>query len=43
MSDATLEYLGCLFVSNNILDRKGITFIAFIEMWKQGKLEEALN
>lgn len=43
MSDTTLEYLGNLFVSHNILDRKGLTFVAFIELWKQGKLEEALN
>ncbi|MFJ7982363.1 hypothetical protein ACIQ1D_19055 [Lysinibacillus xylanilyticus] len=43
MHDATLEYLGNLFVDNNILDKKGITFIVFIELWKQGRLEEVLN
>ena len=43
MSDFTLDYLGDLFISNDVLDKKGIAFIAFIELWKQGKLEEALN
>ena len=42
MPDSVLDYLGDLFVSHRVLDRRGLSFIAFIEYWKQDKLEEVL-
>lgn len=40
LTNEKLDELGALFIKNNILDKYGITFIAFIEAWKKGKLEQ---
>lgn len=42
MTERDLDYLGGLFIKHDVLDKKGITFIQFIELWKQDKHEEVL-
>lgn len=40
MTDETVDVLGNLFIDNNVLNKHGISFIAFIEEWKSGKIEQ---
>ena len=43
IQECQLDYLSQLFFTNDVLNKKGVTFIQFIEYWKRGKLEEILN
>ena len=43
-TERQLDELATLFMKHNILNRKGIQFVQFVEYyWRQGKLEEAIN
>ena len=43
MTTEQMDYLGDFFEENQILEKKGVTFIQFVELWKKGQLEEVLN
>ncbi|MFJ3387531.1 MULTISPECIES: hypothetical protein [unclassified Lysinibacillus] len=40
LTDETLDWLGDIFVENEILDRHGVTFETFVNWWKIGLLEK---
>lgn len=40
LTDETLNWLGDMFVDNNILDKHGVTFATFLDEWKLGKLDK---
>ncbi|MGE8033903.1 MULTISPECIES: hypothetical protein [unclassified Lysinibacillus] len=40
LTDETLDWLGDMFVENEILDRHGVTFETFVNWWKIGLLEK---
>lgn len=40
LTDETLEWLGDMFVGNEILDRHGVTFETFVNWWEIGLLEK---
>lgn len=40
LTDETLNWLGDMFVKNNILDKHGVSFVVFVNEWKLGKLDK---
>ena len=40
LTDETLDWLGEMFISNNVLDKHGVTFITFVNEWKLGTLDK---
>lgn len=40
LTDETLEWLGEVFVKNDILDKHGVTFEIFLNEWKLGVLDK---
>lgn len=40
VTDEILEWLGNMFVENNILDKHGVSFIVFVDEWKRGLLDK---
>lgn len=40
LTDETLNWLGNVFVENNILDEHGVSFMVFVNEWKLGRLEK---